>query len=79
MNTGQVWSIQFGTIAGSTDHGYIGTDVAANCTPSTTPLTYGVSVSTVPMLSALALLVLGGAISYAFFRRYRPVAVRVAD
>ena len=79
LNTGQVWSIQFGTIAGSTDHGYIGTDVAANCTPTTTPLTYGVSVSTVPMLSALALLVLGGAISYAFFRRHRLVAVRVAD
>lgn len=79
LNTGQVWSVQMGTIAGSTDHGYISTDVAANCAPSTTPLTFGETVTTIPMLSALALLVLGGGIVHMFVRRHRLAPAGASD
>ena len=79
LNTGQVWSVQFGTVDNATDHNYIGMDIAGNCSPSTTPLTYGGTVATIPMLSALALLALGGVVVYAFVRRHRVATVGAAD
>lgn len=80
LNTGQTWSVQFGSIVGANDHAYIGTDVAGDSTPSTTPLPWAVTMSsTIPMLSAWALLLFGGGMAWAMHRRQRAGTVGVAE
>ena len=76
LRPGQIWKLQVGTIEGANDHGFISRDVGAAKSPSDTGLPFASDpiTTTIPMLSDLALLVLGGAIGYAFYRRQSRIA-----